>query len=565
MSTPEHSDLQTRYQALLQAARSLFSLTDLDDLLDNVLSHSRRMMQAEACSLYLPDAETRELIIYSARGKEDRDFHTIRIPWDKGIAGTVFTTQEVIRIDDAQNDERVFKPVAGKGGFVSRAMVTIPLLDGDVCLGVLQSINPTREEAFSDHDVEIFEGLASIVTSALLRLEAQKAAVEEAKMQQELQLAHEIQQSFLPPTSVMTKYAEVRVQYQPAQTVGGDFYASVELPGDRTLVAAGDVSGKGIPAALTTAQVTGEINALSGFAHGDLKDFVRRLNSSLCGKLAAGRFVATTFLLYDPHARTMEVVCAGQFAPWCLVQDGEWEEKKVPRSLPLGVFDSFEYEAVTFASDPGEKWLMFSDGINEGRNSAEDEYGFERLAASLKPGSPAQVLEGAWLDWIRFVNTSALHDDACMVMMTTHPLRSYEMLSDPGNCKAGRNFIEQWAVAAGYSDLERGQIVLAADEAFTNIIRHAYKNATDENILISIDLEADVFRLSFRDYGPTLDVNCLKGRKLEDVKPGGLGLHLLEMVFEKVEYVCCDPGTELVLRKRLPTGEPALVAAPAGA
>lgn len=562
MSSPTNTDLQNRYQALLLAARSLFSLTNLDDLLDNILRHSRQMMQAEACSLYLPDSSTEELIIYSARGKEDRDFHTVRIPWDKGIAGTVFSTKEVVRIDDAQNDDRVFKPVAGKGGFVNRAMLTIPLLDNETCLGVLQAINPTDEDTFSDHDVEIFEGLASIVTSALLRLEAQKAAVEEAKMQQELELAHEIQQSFLPPTSVMTTYAEVRVQYQPAQTVGGDFYASVELPGDRILVAAGDVSGKGIPAALTTAQVTGEINALSGYSHGDLKDFVRRLNTSLCGKLAAGRFVATTFLLYDPHAHTMEVICAGQFSPWCVVQDGEWEEKEVPRSLPLGVFENFEYEATTFSSQPGEKWLMFSDGINEGRNSTEEEYGFERLAASLNPGSPSQVLDGAWLEWIRFVNTSQLHDDACMVMLTTHPPRSYEMLSDPGNCKSGREFIEQWAVAAGYGDLDRGQIVLAADEAFTNIIRHAYKNAHDERIIISIDLEADVFRLSFRDFGPALDVNCLKGRKLEDVKPGGLGLHLLEMVFEKVEYICCDPGTELVLRKRLPTGETA-VASPA--
>jgi len=558
MNSTLKSDLQSRYQALLLAARNLFALTNLDDLLDNILRHSRQMMNAEACSLYLPDPETKELIIYSARGKEDRDFHTIRIPWDKGIAGTVFTKREMIRIDDAQDDDRVFKPVAGKGGFVNHAMLTIPLVDGeDVSLGVLQAINPVEGGPFSDHDTEIFEGLASIVTSALLRLEAQKAAVEEAKFQQELELAHEIQQSFLPPSSVLSDYAEVRVQYQPAQTVGGDFYASVELPGDRMLVAAGDVSGKGIPAALTTAQVTGEMNALSGFATGDLKDFVRRLNTSLCGKLAAGRFVATTFLLYDPHARTMEVICAGQFAPWCLPQDGEWEEKDVPRSLPLGVFENFEYEAVTFTSEPGEKWLMFSDGINEGRNSAEEEYGFERLKASLHAGSPAQVLEGAWLDWIRFVNTSDLHDDACLVMLTTHPPRTFEMLSDPGNCKAGREFIEQWAIASGYGDLDRGQIVLAADEAFTNIIRHAYKGATEEKIVISIDLEADAFRLSFRDFGPALDVNCLKGRKLEDVKPGGLGLHLLEMVFEKVEYICCEPGTELRLRKRLPSKAPA--------
>jgi sigma-B regulation protein RsbU (phosphoserine phosphatase) len=551
--------LPTRYQALLLAARNLFYASDLDEVVDRILSHSRQMMQAEACSMYLPDRAAKELIIYSARGKEDRDFHTVRIPWDKGIAGIVFQTKKVIRIDDAQNDPRVFKPVASKSGFVTRAMITMPLVDRDECFGVLQAINPRFSPSFDDLDEEIFEGLASIVTSALLRLEREKRAVEEAKMAQEMQLAHEIQTAFLPPKELSFPFAEVHVKYQPARTIGGDFYTSISLPGDRVLVAAGDVSGKGIPAALTTAQVTGELSAVAGH-DGDLAEIVGRINGNLCGKLAAGRFVATTFLLYDPHACTMEVICAGQFEPWRYSSD-KWEVMEVPRSLPLGVFKLFKYEATVFSCSPGEKWLMFSDGITEGRNAHEEDYGFSRIEASLASSSPKRLLDHAWECWMNFVVPDALHDDACMVELATLPEPSLSCLSDPTHCKGARAFIETWANLAGYSDIERGQIVLAVDEAFTNIIRHAYAAEPVHRIDIRASIDEQEFHLRIRDYGAPVEKGRLQGRPLEDVKPGGLGLHLLSMVFPRIEYIPKEQGTELLLSKPLPCAEPESVAA----
>src|ERR1700679_3827208 len=123
-----------RYRALLLAARSLFSLTDLEDLVENILKYSCTMMQAEACSMYLPDATTKELVIYSARGKEDA-INAFRMPWDKGIAGSVFQTRKAVRIDDAQHDKRLFRTADLKTGFVTRAMLCVPLVDHDECFG----------------------------------------------------------------------------------------------------------------------------------------------------------------------------------------------------------------------------------------------------------------------------------------------------------------------------------------------------------------------------------------------------------------------------------------------
>ena len=137
----DDSAMQERYRALLLAARNLFSLTSLDDLVENILKYSCVMMQAEACSMYLPDRARQELIIYSARGKDDA-INAFRIPWDKGIAGTVFQQRKFMRIDDAQNDPRLLRTADQKTGFVTRAMLCAPLVDKGDCFGVLQALNP---------------------------------------------------------------------------------------------------------------------------------------------------------------------------------------------------------------------------------------------------------------------------------------------------------------------------------------------------------------------------------------------------------------------------------------
>src|SRR5260370_22469473 len=141
----DDSEMQERYRALLLAARNRFSLTNLDALVENILKYSCTMMQAEACSMFLPDRPRRELIIYSARGKDDA-INEFRIPWDKGIAGTVFQQRKFMRIDDAENDLRLLRTTSLKTGFVTRSMLCAPLVDKDDCFGVLQALNPIRRK-----------------------------------------------------------------------------------------------------------------------------------------------------------------------------------------------------------------------------------------------------------------------------------------------------------------------------------------------------------------------------------------------------------------------------------
>ena len=547
----DDTTMQERYRALLLAARNLFSLTSMDDLVENILKYSCTMMQAEACSMFLPDKATRELVIHSARGKEDA-INYFRIPWDKGIAGTVFHQRKFMRIDDAENDPRLLRVTNAKTGLVTRSMICAPLVDKDDCFGVLQALNPIGRPVFTRLDQDIFEGLTNIVTGALIRFDREHKINREAKLAQEMALALEIQKSYLPPEELCLPRSEMRVRYRPARTIGGDFYASIALSEDRLLAALGDVSGKGIPAALTTAQITTEMHALAPFAEeGGLEAYVNALNEELCKRLAAGRFAATTFLLYDPHKATMEVICAGQFEPWRWRND-TWEPVVVPHALALGIFRGQKFTATALPALPGEKWALFTDGINEGRSPTGEEYDLHRLRESLgAAGHADEVLKRAWSSWENFVDREHQHDDACLALILLKPEATLEILSAAHNCKRARQFIEAWALAAGYPDLERGRIVLAADEAVTNIIRHTYQSVPDQPIVLSADITDGHLHLRLRDHGPHVDYASMKGRDLEDIKPGGLGLLLLKSVFTVVEHIKLPDGNEWHLAKPL--------------
>ena len=150
-----------------------------------------------------------------------------------------------------------------------------------------------------------------------------------------------------------------------------------------------------------------------------------------------------------------------------------------------------------------------------------------------------------------FVDGEHQHDDACLALILLRPPATLEIGSAAKNCRAARDYIEAWALAAGFPDLERGRIVLAADEAVTNIMRHTYQNADDKSILLSGEIADGQLHLRLRDHGPHVDYASMKGRALDDIKPGGLGLHLLKSVFAVVEHAKLPDGNEWHLAKPL--------------
>ncbi|MFQ3669964.1 MAG: SpoIIE family protein phosphatase [Verrucomicrobiia bacterium] len=542
------------YSVLLSAARSLMRAADIPALIDSILVRAKAVVGAEACSIILPDAATGDLVIHSAQGNAAPVLGATRIPKGAGIAGKAFMEKRTINLSDLASNRDHYKGVDQQTGFITRSMLTVPLLKGDEALGVLQMLNPEGRDKFGPEDEALVEGLATLIVTALTRLEEQKRLVREAREQEELRLAEEIQAAFLPPPSLGFEQALIETFSQSAKQVGGDFSFAFPTPGGGVLVGLGDVAGKGIPASLTMARTTAKIEALAPLVGDDLGTWVGRLNESLTGHLIAGRFIAATFLLANPEKGMVQVVTAGQFGP--LVGDASgWEEPEVPSQLPLGVFGGFSYVAKTFPLQPGQNWLLYSDGIAEARNVRGEELGRGGVRSSLpKNLSVPGTMDAAIEVWRTFTEGAPQHDDASILLLHWRgpsPPEELRMECETAKLCRGREFVEAWAHYAGYDDLTVGQIVLACDEAATNVHRYAYGHQPGPlGLRARIEGEQLVFILE--DEGVPCDPAKIKGRELSDLRPGGLGSFILGATFQTVDYQPREKGTVLTLKKDLP-------------
>ncbi|MEM6884130.1 MAG: SpoIIE family protein phosphatase [Verrucomicrobiota bacterium] len=544
----------SRINALLSVARKLSSAMDINALLNEILTSSQSVMQAEAGSIFLPDQDTGELIIHSASGDMAPKLNATRIPKGRGVAGAVFENKESINIKDPKNDPRHYGKVDEKTGFQTRAMVTVPLLSGGDCLGVVQVLNPIGRDFFDDDDQNLFEGFAGLIASTLIRLEAQEKVMAEQKAKQELALAAEIQESFLPARFKIFPTCQTRMFYSPALTVGGDFCFIHRLEDDRLLCGLADVTGKGVPAALTMARSTAEIKAMSAQLEDSLGDWVAMVNDHLSEELSGGRFIGITFMLADSKTDKVQVCNAGQYSPMRF-NSRKWELLHCPPQLPIGIMPGFAYQHTEFELEAGHLWLLFSDGITEARNPEEEEYGEDRLLKHCATDKDAKgVLDQIAEAWNDFMSGQPQHDDASLLLLdwrgsTPNPELNIDCAT--GNLSSARDYIEAWSKFCGYDDITVGQIVLACDEATTNVYRYAYEgNGGPITFRVSVDEEN--MKIILIDQGIPVELCKIKGRELDDLRPGGLGTVLLKQVFDKVEYQPQSVGTHLVLEKAIP-------------
>ncbi len=511
-------------------------------------------MGAQVWSLLLPEPATEALVIHSTDARLNHLAQPLKVPAGQGLAGAVFKSQKNLNLHDAQNDPRHYQGISKQVGFVTRAILTIPLLEDARCLGVLQAINPLDRAYFDEQDEEIFEGFGGLIVGALLRLQAQKREVERVQSEQELSLAREIQDSFLPTGVQKFSSCEVHLKYLPAKMVGGDFYFVHPLADGRLLLGLGDVSGKGVPAALTMAHASGTIQAMKDLVGNDLGAWVKLLNQTLLPDLRAGRFIGLTFLLADPILSTLQICAAGQFPPF-RYDGNHWEETTAPHHLPLGISADAHYCSTEAALKRGDFWMLFSDGIPEARNPAGDELTMEEFLKKIPNGFTGEkTVEASIQQWGNFIGGAPQHDDASLLLVTwkgTVPPRELVITCCLETLSAARDFVESWAAFAGYDDVTRGQIVLACDEAVTNVFRHAYEKQPGLLKLMA-DVASENLTIKIIDAAKPVDASKIKGRNLEDIRPGGLGTFIMSCVFDDVKYEPQENGTKLTLQKRLP-------------
>jgi len=325
------------------------------------------------------------------------------------------------------------------------AEMLIPLRGRNRLLGVM-ALGPKRsEEPYSRSDRGLLQSVAvhtglSIENSELVRSLAVEAAQRE-RINREIEIAREVQERFLPQSYPVVPGVELAGACRSAQGVGGDYYDFIEMKsvggsdGTPSLgIAIGDISGKGISAALLMACLRASLHGLTRNSDGDLAALMREVNELVYEASAENRYATFFFAQLDPISRRLTYVNAGHNAPALLRGNGAWQPGKSGRfeivrleagGPVIGLIEKCEYRQTTLTLQPGDILLAFTDGISEAMNHDEEEWSEERLIAHLaeRQDMPAAALVTCLIAAAdEFAAGAPQHDDMTLLVMKILPV-----------------------------------------------------------------------------------------------------------------------------------------------
>jgi serine phosphatase RsbU (regulator of sigma subunit) len=235
----------------------------------------------------------------------------------------------------------------------------------------------------------------------------------------DLEIARQIQFGLLPFAPHTSADLHVETVMRPANTVGGDYFDLIDLGEDRLAVVIGDVAGKGMPAALLMALLQGSLRTLitAGLRGAEV---VTKLNAHLCANIPSNRLVTFFYGELDRTTGVLDYVNAGHNPPFILRADGP-SERLAPTAIALGILPAAVFELFSAEVEPGDRMLLYTDGITEAANARDEEYGEERVEAWLRDhrGTEGRALiEGLIEDVVRFASPVRPRDDMTLMAVS---------------------------------------------------------------------------------------------------------------------------------------------------
>ena len=405
--------------SLFEIGKELSRESSLEGLIDRILEYSRPWIRSDTCSLFLPCSETGDLVLHSVQGGVIS--HGIRVPMGAGLVGAAMETRETIKVDDAQNDPRFYSNADKATGYVTRSLIAVPLVNGEICRGVIEFINPEGRDVFSASDIALAEYFASLVASILDRMEMAEATVRAALIQRDLDIALEVQRGLLPKAFPSPgEYGDLDLWglCDPALEVGGDLYDFFPSPDNKLFFLIGDVSGKGVGAGMFMAQTRTLMRGVAR-AGGSPAFILEEVNSLLHPDNEALLFVTLIFGCYDPATGDIEYAQAGHNQPVLCSQDQGVAYEPYGGS-PLGPFPATNCATFKAKLEPGDCLILYTDGVTEAMNNSHEQYGEDRLlefASSAKQNNAKHIVTALREQVAAFADGAEQSDDITILVL----------------------------------------------------------------------------------------------------------------------------------------------------
>jgi len=406
-----------RLSTLIEVNALISSSLEIDTILENVMTISKKVMNADASSLMRIDEKTSELIYQVAQGSVGEKLKKeVRLKMGQGIAGTVAQEGIPLLLEDAYTHPKFFRGNDEATGYRTKSMITVPLKVGNRITGVAQVINRLDGKPFDQDDLELFLSLSSMAAIALENAKMHQQILEKQRLVKDMEFARTVQESFLPQKSPEVQNYSFSAHYTPALEVGGDFYDFIHLDKDRTGIIIGDVSGKGVPAALYMAKLGSDMRTLA-FTERSPAEALMKLNDLLAERSRRGMFATLLYVELDASTGNMTMSNAGHLPPIVKRADGALVKLAAASGAPLGMMPDMKYGQETAKLERGDTVILYTDGIIEAMNTREELYGYARFEATLKQSAahPASLKDAIIGDVNRFTGLSPQHDDMTLV------------------------------------------------------------------------------------------------------------------------------------------------------
>ncbi len=408
---------ETKLKAILEITKVLSGSLGLDQVLDKTLEGLFRIFQqADEGFIMLREEEKKKLVVKATKTRHKTESDD-QVHVSMTIVRKALETSEGILSANALEDSR-FRASESLSSLRIRSMICAPLVSKELGpLGVIQITTNDVGAQFRSEDLDLLISVAMQVALAVENAYLYHQALKQRDLERDLEFATQVQLGFLPHARPKLPGYEFADYYEPAQRVGGDYFDYIQLPNGKLAVALADVAGKGVPAALLMARLYSSVR-YHLISEPDAATAMGGLNAEISVSGLGHRFITCLIMIIDPQTQQMTLVNAGHLAPLRRSPTGKVDSIGVAESgMPLGIMADQKFQQTKYDLNPGESWLVFTDGVTEAMRSPKEIYGNKRLIelVSKQSGNIASLVKAVVEDVEAFVEGRPQSDDICLV------------------------------------------------------------------------------------------------------------------------------------------------------
>lgn len=509
---------------------------------------------------------------------------TLDLPPNDPLVAYFSSTPGVVELDKLNLDSPALRDLNGQG-----VRMVIPLVNQGELLGLLNLGSRLSDQDYSSDDRVLLNNLATqtapaIRVAQLVRQQQLETQARE-RLEQELRIARLVQQTLLPQHLPDIEGWHIAAHYRPARSVGGDFYDFIQYSDGRLGLVIGDVTDKGVPAALVMASTRATLrgvaldynSALHNVAERETTpgDVLARANDLIVPDIPSKMFITCFYAILDPKTGMLQYANAGHDVPY--VRRGNTTLELRARGMPLGLLPGMPYEVKELQLEPGDSILFYSDGLVEAHNTHREMFGFPRLSEYVgsHPGGAAliqSVLEELEIftgphweqeDDVTLVTLEHAADASSAAQSNNaqtnwQTLDEFETPSGEGNERQVMSRVAE-AVKNVFPQARMDKLKTAVAEATMNAMEHGNKNNPDIPVQVKVKASPKLLSVHITDEGGSVPIPDNPapdlGAKLEGMQsPRGWGLFLIKQFVDEMNIITDEKHHTLELIWHLDDG-----------